>query len=289
MSEIRRFGSPSAFRASLDSHLRKRGDERSAPLQGMQLRFAIERLLARLFHVAEPPWLLKGGYALDLRFRPRARTTKDLDLTMTTPPGGDLEEIGNRLNRAAAVDLGDYVDYEFSDPKSELANAPDGGGRFVCEARIDRKRFVRFQVDVGLGDTRFGEPERLVGEDLLDFMGIGPAVALAIPKEQQFAEKLHAYAFPWTGRVNTRAKDLVDLVLLIERGSLDPAATRAALCQTFETRGTSPVPTILPMPPAFWAEDHRLMSAQAGLVARDLTAAFDVLSRYWKAHLLGGS
>jgi len=45
---------------------------------------AFDRLLARLFHVGPPlalPWVLKGGYAMELRIK-AARTTKDIDLTM---------------------------------------------------------------------------------------------------------------------------------------------------------------------------------------------------------------
>jgi hypothetical protein len=41
---------------------------------------AIERLLARLVVDKDPPWLLKGGYAMELRFRPKARTMSDIDL-----------------------------------------------------------------------------------------------------------------------------------------------------------------------------------------------------------------
>ena len=38
-----------------------------------------------------------------------------------------------------------------------------------------------------------------------------------ISAEQQFAEKLHAYTLPRLERVNTRTKDLIDMVLLIRR------------------------------------------------------------------------
>src|SRR5271157_571307 len=69
----RRFGSAPAFKASLETHLRKLASERKIPLSTLQLKFVIERLLARLFRDPEPPWLLKGGFAMDLRFRPHAR------------------------------------------------------------------------------------------------------------------------------------------------------------------------------------------------------------------------
>ena len=72
----RQFASGAAFKASLEAHLRKRATERAIPLATLQLKLVIERLLARLFRDEKPAWLLKGGFALDLRFRPRARTTK---------------------------------------------------------------------------------------------------------------------------------------------------------------------------------------------------------------------
>jgi hypothetical protein len=46
---------------------------------------AFERLLARLFAGDDPPWLLKGGYALELRLQDRARSTLDLDLSVPEP------------------------------------------------------------------------------------------------------------------------------------------------------------------------------------------------------------
>src|SRR3954471_257180 len=82
----RKFGAAAASKTSLEAHLRKRAEERKVPFSTLQLKFVIERLLARLFHSPDPPWLLKGGFAMDLRFRPRARTTKDVDLAMALVP-----------------------------------------------------------------------------------------------------------------------------------------------------------------------------------------------------------
>jgi hypothetical protein len=50
----RRFGSATAFKASLETHLRKLASERKVPLSTLQLKFVIERLLARLFRDPEP-------------------------------------------------------------------------------------------------------------------------------------------------------------------------------------------------------------------------------------------
>jgi hypothetical protein len=88
----RKFGSAAAFKASLETRIRKLAAERALPISSLQLRFVMERLLARLFRDAHPPWLLKGGFAMDLRFRPKARTTKDIDLSVSlvgAVPGDD--------------------------------------------------------------------------------------------------------------------------------------------------------------------------------------------------------
>ena len=68
-----------------------------------------------------------------------------------------------------------------------------------AEAVLVGKVYARFHIDVGCGDAIVGESERLVGDDFLSFAGFGPAMVLAIPRAQQFAEKLHADTFPWSG------------------------------------------------------------------------------------------
>src|SRR3954470_11063463 len=119
----RRFGSAAAFKTSLEAHLRKRAEERKVPLSTLQLKFVIERLLARLFRAPNPPWLLKGGFAMDLRFRPRARTTRDVDLSLKLPPGDSPEFSGalrEQLQEVVDSDLGDYLTYRIGSPKQEL-------------------------------------------------------------------------------------------------------------------------------------------------------------------------
>lgn len=281
------FKSAAAFKSSLEARMRSRAEERGVPLQTLQLKFVMERLLARLFHVAEPPWLLKGGFAMDLRYRPQARTTKDVDLSVSLTATLRPRELRGRLQEAADADLGDYLRFRIGELKSELTNAPEGGGRFPCEAMLLGKTYAKFHIDVGIGDALVGEPEKLTGDDLLEFAGLTPAVVFAIPRAQQFAEKVHAYTFPWSDWVNTRTKDLVDLVLLIERGTLDANGVRAALAATFDTRHTHPLPAHLLPPPDDWALDFPGMAEEAGLSTTDYLAAYASLSDYWERNTLG--
>jgi hypothetical protein len=279
------YSNAAAFRQSLETRLKAVATERGVQIQGLRLKVAIERLLARLFRAADPPWLLKGGYSMELRFRPKARTTRDVDLAVgePVPTGGlrqRLDEVHQSLQTAAEVPLGDFFEFLIQPARDEIQAAP-------VVARLDGRDFARFHLDVGFGDPVLGGAESLEGDNLLDFAGIAPARAAAIPKAQQFAEKIHAYTFPWTGRENTRSKDLVDLVVLIERGSLDPVAVGHALVETFERRNRHPLPTVLQPPPASWRHEFPAMAAEAGASTLDVDAAFRLLDDFWQKHRLG--
>lgn len=128
-----------------------------------------------------------------------------------------LAQIHDDLQAAADIDPGDYLRYTIAVPQTELQGAPLGGARFSCEVTLAGKLYGRFHLDLGFGDALTGVPEQLTGEAVLEFAGIPAAMVLAVPKAQQFAEKVHAYTFPWQDRTNTRTKDLVDLALFIER------------------------------------------------------------------------
>jgi Nucleotidyl transferase AbiEii toxin, Type IV TA system len=287
------FRSASAFKASLETRLKALAQERQVPLDTLRLKAVIERFLARLFRSPNPSWLLKGGFALELRYRPRARTTRDVDLTAgaaVVPANreGLAEALREMLQDAAEADLGDFLVFHVGVAQAVLAGAPLGGARFPCQAVLDGKTYARFHVDVGCGDAVVDAPDPLTGEGLLEFAGIPPARVLAISCPQQFAEKVHAYTFPWTGRTNTRTKDLVDLVLLIETGPPDTERLVATLRATFSTRATHPLPETLPPPPEAWHADFALMAAEARLSTNDYLAGFAILERFWAERRLGG-
>lgn len=268
-----------AFRQALEQRLKTAAASRGVPLNTLRLNVTIERLLARLFSSASPPWLLKGGYAMELRYRPHARTTTDIDLSVPSP--GRIEQVREALQAAASQELDDFFTFRIAAESSELQGAPEGGARFPVEALVAGRRFAQFHVDVGIGDAMGGGPEVLRGDDLLEFAGVGAPSVLAVPRAQQFAEKLHALTFPWTDRPNTRTKDLVDLVLLMERGELTAAEVRDAVRRTFETRRTHPPPQEIPMPPAAWSKEFGAMAEEANLTVRDVSAAHRRLTEFW--------
>jgi hypothetical protein len=291
------YATPQAFRSALESRLRNLAQQQGTDLRRLYRRAAFERLLARLFADAAPPWLLKGGYALELRFEERARATLDLDLTVPDPaqltpvdqaaPDSWTELAYARLQQAAACPLEDGFEFWLSRPQLERTGAPGGGLRCLVEARLAGRTFAKFHLDVGLGDAVLRPADWVEHTSLLAFAGI-PATRVALyPVEQQFAEKLHAYTFPWDTRFsgtreNTRVKDLVDLVLLITSGLLDSERVRSALLATFQTRDTHALPDVLPEPPSAWVEPYAALAQEFTLPATTLDAATALVSDYWR-------
>lgn len=278
------YKSAAAFRMSLEERLKALHTESGVPLTSLRLKVVIERLLARLFDTVSPPWLLKGGYAMELRYRPRARTTKDIDLSVKTIAAAlseRLRQVREELQSAADHDHGDYFLFQIGEPSSELQGAPDGGARFPVNALLAGRSFAKFHLDVGFGDPVLSEPEELLGQDYLGFAGIPPARASAIPRSQQFAEKVHAYTRPWEDRPNTRVKDLVDLVLFLTNDTPPVDEVRVAVQRTFELRATHQIPESLPAPPEDWRAVYDEMAKEAKLVPADIDIGFNLLTQFW--------
>lgn len=244
-------------------------------LNRLRRQVAFDRLLARLFREEPPPWVLKGGYALELRFK-AARSTVDIDLTVQRVPasaGDDQNQIvRDMLQTAADLPLGDWFEFTFGPPAMDLTAAPYGGARYSVEARVDERIFARFHLDAGIGDVVSPPLEIIVCRDWLEFAGIQPSRVRMISREQQFVEKLHAYTLPRSS-ANSRVKDLVDMALLVRSGELDRRRVLNALHLIFERRGTHDLPASLVLPPADWQVPFRALAEECRLPG-DLAAVF---------------
>ncbi|MBL0156834.1 MAG: nucleotidyl transferase AbiEii/AbiGii toxin family protein [Bryobacterales bacterium] len=112
------------------------------------------------------------------------------------------------------------------------------------------------------------------------FAGIEASRVRMIGREQQFAEKIHAYTLPRDG-TNSRVKDLVDLALLIGSSELDQPRLLDALILTFERRGTHELPADLFPPPANWLIPFQALALECGL-PNDLAAVFAGVREYFE-------
>lgn len=257
-----RYATPRAFARALSDRLKRQAAKAGVDLDRLRKRVAFERFLARLFEHNPSLWVLKGGYALELRLGGKARSTKDIDLDLSSPPPEDLLD---ELQEAAELDLSDYFVFRVSRPKL-MRGAPLGSLRFSVEARLDGRPFTGFVLDVGQGDTLLGQAEWREGQADLGFAGIPTARVAIYPLADHFVEKLHAYTRPRVKK--TRVKDLLDLSLVLEElaEELPPAAEmRWTIETTFGRYGTHDLPDRLPDPPEGWREPFEAAAEESRL------------------------
>lgn len=212
-----------------------------------------------------------------------ARATKDIDLTLrdlrSLAVDGDQEIVLQALQDAAAQNLGDFFRFEVGEPMMDLDGAPYGGARYPVAAHMDGRPFVKFHLDVGIGDVVLAPLEVIEGQSWLAFAGIAGARFPAISREQQFAEKLHAYSLP-RAHPNSRVKDLVDMVLLIKTSAMQPDRVKGTLEATFDRRATHPLPTELQEPPEAWVQTFAPMALDCALT-ENLQEAIALVRGYY--------
>jgi hypothetical protein len=279
-----------AFRRALEGRLKTVSQAERVDLNRLRRQVSFDRLLARLFQEDAAPWVLKGGYALELRFK-SARSTIDIDLTVQrvtgTEEGGDaVRAIREMLQTKAGVSLGDWFEYSIGPPVMDLAAAPYGGARYSVEARMDGRVFARFHLDAIVGDVVMQPLETVECRDWLGFAGIEKSHVRMISREQQFAEKIHAYTLPRSSP-NSRVKDLVDLALLVGDDPLDRRKVFDALHLTFERRGTHSLPASLSAPPQEWQTPFRALAEECGLQT-DIASVYDNVRKFLENVLVGG-
>ncbi|HEY5062896.1 MAG TPA: nucleotidyl transferase AbiEii/AbiGii toxin family protein [Gemmatimonadaceae bacterium] len=214
---------------------------------------------------------VKGGVALELRLRDRARATKDIDLVLHH----DEVDLARALERAVETGVRDgYLGFHFRRK----------GDSLVLENRTISVEFaVTYQggtwtsiiVDVARAEPGEGEIELLPAVPLREATGItGPTELACLPLRMHIAQKLHGMTLPpRSGKRNERFKDLVD-VLLMEALVTDYAGLRAACELVFRTRGTHDWPPVLELP-SHWAAPFAALARELDLPVHDAQDAME--------------
>lgn len=183
-----RYRDAPAFRQALEDRLKNRAQGDGARVARERKRVVFDRLLARLLSVAPGQWLLKGGFALELRLAERARTTKDVDIDWQA----EHETLIDVLLEVAAHDAADY--FAFAIERTGVPEDRLGGShRFKVTASLAGRLFETFLLDVGFRHDENVAAETLHTGDLLAFAGLRTMEVEAVPLELHTAEKLHAY------------------------------------------------------------------------------------------------
>lgn len=286
----REYHTPLALRDAIEASLAAEASVRGVDPNRLRRHVAFERLLLRLAADAGdggvPRWVVKGGLALELRLGLRARATLDLDLALLEP-SDDGRRTHAHLVEALAVDVqGDFFTFAIQAPRPLVADRSGRPGwRFPVDARLAGRTFAALRLDVvARAEEMLGGVESFSFPSRLAFASYPPTVTvLASALTQQAAEKLHALSRPYDDRPNTRTKDLVDLVLLIENDLVEPDRLRERLRTVFGVRGTHEMPADLPPVPAAWRHDYAALVAGLDVEATTMDAALARVRGLWRA------
>ncbi len=254
-----RYDSAQAFRTALETRLRFESAGTGVPLSRLRKTVAFDRLLARLTADDPTAWVLKGGFALQVRYRLTSRATRDLDVLLCDARA----DADSSLRGAARLDLGDWFAFEVG---RQTILPSENTSRFPATARLDGRTFESFHVDVGVGDPMTSPADPMAVTSLLAFAEVPQTIVASYPVTQHLAEKLHALTLPRAAS-NSRVKDLVDIVLIAESERIDRDALEAAVRATFDSRRGHAVPKELPAPPAEWRAAYRRLATEASLVS----------------------
>ncbi|MBA3613311.1 MAG: nucleotidyl transferase AbiEii/AbiGii toxin family protein [Nitrospirales bacterium] len=148
-----RYHTSTAFRQALEERLRQHERQTGEPLVRLRKRITFERFMVRLQEKENSPWVLKGGFALELRLGEQARMTKDLDLGVDLgyfhSTGITAATVARKLREDLSASNTDYFTFivpEIGDPDLNIPGVR--AFRYSVEARLDGRRFETNRIDV---------------------------------------------------------------------------------------------------------------------------------------------
>lgn len=272
-----------ALRRSLETRLKQESERNGTDLGRLRRRVVFERIAVRLGADSEQGWVLKGGAVLEFRLADRARATKDLDVAVRAEPAP--ERSVRDLLIETLLDDPDEDRFSFAVSEPSPLSADSAGRpawRFTVQADLAGKVFAKVRLDVVARDAELDAVERIRLPGMLAFAQAPAREAVVVARRQHFAEKLHALTRDYGDRPNTRTKDLVDLILLIDTGLIADHALVETTRHVFRVRETHPVPERLPALPPQWEAGYAELARELAVPVGELDGALELLRSFWR-------
>ncbi|MGE0000054.1 MAG: nucleotidyl transferase AbiEii/AbiGii toxin family protein [Ilumatobacteraceae bacterium] len=277
------YDSPRALRIALEHRLLQRSTETGVSLDRLRRRVVFERVVGRLSSAEPGTWVVKGGMALEVRLRDAARLTKDLDLGLrdVEVTAGSLHE---RLIDVLALDpAGDRFVFAVGVPEGMAEGAQHVSWRARVEARLADTTFGSIQLDIAPRPYELTDTDHVELPSLLAFAGVPASVVEIIDIHRHAAEKLHAMTRDFGDRENSRLRDLVDLVLMLEHEMLTSSLLAARTTAVWAEREQSNPPRDLPPLPESWANRYGPLTEQLDIDTRSYPSAVTIVADLWRA------
>jgi hypothetical protein len=276
-----RYATAHALRTALEQRLNSSSRATGISHDRLRRRVVFERVVARLQAAERGRWIVKGGMALEVRLRDKARLTRDLDVGLRDEVAG-AAELRERLVEALARDPdGDRF---LIAVQAVTRLMEDDTGRATWRARIaaslaDRP-FGTLQLDVSPRPNELDDTDEVPLPNSLEFAGIVTPNIELIDVHRHVAEKFHGMLKSTGERENTRVRDLVDLVLLSEQGLVDPTIAAGAIRRVWAERATA-IPDAFPELSPRWLERYEALAGEIGLAATTFPRAVQLVARLW--------
>ena len=127
-----KYRSPAALHQAIKHRIRL--ISKSEGIEALRLRrhLAFERFLARIFKHPSSPWVLKGGYAMELRIK-SSRATRDIDLAVPESNLSVLEHreistnVYEQITKLLDNNLGDFFSFKVEEKYDDIISPPFGG------------------------------------------------------------------------------------------------------------------------------------------------------------------
>lgn len=214
-----------------------------------------------------PLFIVKGGVALELRLRDRARATKDIDIVLREPAA----DLADSLERALTGDS--YQGFSFR-RKGQPLLLDNGAVNMEFGVTYKGQPWTSVSVDIARAEAGEAGVEWVDAIALTVFGVTGPAQLPCLPLRFHVAQKLHGMTLPpRPGKQNERFRDLVDLLLMDAMITHDYAALREACELVFRNRNTHPWPPDLSTVPAHWAQPFARLAEELELAESDVELA----------------
>jgi hypothetical protein len=240
-------------------------------------------VLDRAADVDQPRFIVKGGVALELRLRDRARATKDIDVVLRDPTAG----LADALEQALTGEP--YQGFSFR-RKGQPLLLDNGAVNLQVNVTYRGQPWTTISVDIARAEAGESDVEWVDAIALTDAFGVsGPAQLPCLPLRFHVAQKLHGMTLPpRPGKQNERFRDLVDLLLMEAMISHDYGALREACELVFRSRKTHAWPPSLDATPAHWVKPYAQLAEDLELPETDIELALTRL-RTFVARILDAS
>jgi hypothetical protein len=281
-TEEPRYKTPEAARRAVTDKLKTAAVSSPWQLGDLQRQYAYDQLVERLYRL-DAGWVIKGATALLAR-KVSVRHTIDIDVYRA----GSIADVERQVREAAALDIGDWMHFEVGPAVKITANGAQAA-RVKVKSFIGTKLWAPFQIDiVADGVLMTGSPEPVPPLTDVQITDRERATWQAYPLVDHVADKICAILERHDGNPSTRFKDLIDLVAISSRATVEADLQKQALVKEANRRHLDLPPTFNVPDRHLWERGYRAEARRTvGLDALDLDAALTAVRPFLDPLLAG--